>query len=342
MARLASEEKAGYYPTPPAVVDLIAARMDARVPTDADSPVCRMIDPCCGEGDALSRLAQRFRNGTGRDTQTIGVELHEGRARAARGRLDAVWQGDTFAVETGERFDLLYLNPPYALRDLELKFLHKCTQFLADDGLLIYIVPRRTIERSARFLASNFHDFTIWEFPEGERESFGQVTLAATKNMGFAALSPGAEAELGEFARTGFGDPRYQFRDDLTDRVSAPCSEGECGRPALRMNARSPEAALMAARTRGIWNDPSLLLSMRPARESDDSRPLAPMTAGHLAQICASGLLNNLPLGDAIISGAAYKTKTQTEDENKVVITESVKLSVAALDLRTWETYDIT
>ncbi|MCC6957679.1 MAG: hypothetical protein IT316_12855 [Anaerolineales bacterium] len=50
MARLEAQSKLLYYPTPPRVVELIASwfKADARA---------RLVDPCCGKGEALAWLA---------------------------------------------------------------------------------------------------------------------------------------------------------------------------------------------------------------------------------------------------------------------------------------------
>ncbi|MBM9514258.1 DUF6094 domain-containing protein [Desulfogranum marinum] len=51
MARLASQAKAGFYPTPDTVCDLLIQKIEF-----ADGARC--CDPCCGEGKTLSRLTQ--------------------------------------------------------------------------------------------------------------------------------------------------------------------------------------------------------------------------------------------------------------------------------------------
>jgi len=101
MARLASQAKAGFYPTPDSVCELIKSKLSFE--KDA-----RALDPCCGKGRSLSRLASPH-------TITYGVELDHQRATEAKTRLfKAVW-GDalTEARISSQAFGLLYLNPPY-------------------------------------------------------------------------------------------------------------------------------------------------------------------------------------------------------------------------------------
>ena len=53
MARLASTEKAGFYPTPARVVDMIASMVHPGIGAV-------ILDPCCGEGDALAALGKAW------------------------------------------------------------------------------------------------------------------------------------------------------------------------------------------------------------------------------------------------------------------------------------------
>ena len=48
----------------------------------------RILDPCCGAGEALAQLAERLRHDSGVSIQTHGVELHTERAEQAAERLD--------------------------------------------------------------------------------------------------------------------------------------------------------------------------------------------------------------------------------------------------------------
>ena len=71
MSRLANSEKAGNIPLAPSVTDLILSHISA--PHGS-----RFLDPCAGEGAALVTFAGRL------GLDPFGVELHEGRAQAAR------------------------------------------------------------------------------------------------------------------------------------------------------------------------------------------------------------------------------------------------------------------
>jgi type I restriction-modification system DNA methylase subunit len=66
--RLAGQEKMGYYPTPASLLDAIASYLSA----DSAGP-CRVLDPCCGEGEALAHIAAELPRWT-RECEFIDVE----------------------------------------------------------------------------------------------------------------------------------------------------------------------------------------------------------------------------------------------------------------------------
>ena len=57
--RLAAQAKGGFYPTPPRVVDLIAELVHTPSGSyNRGRETLRILDPCCGAGEALAQLAQ--------------------------------------------------------------------------------------------------------------------------------------------------------------------------------------------------------------------------------------------------------------------------------------------
>ncbi len=113
--RLAAQAKGGYYPTPERVVDLIAELI--HTPTGyyhRGRETIRILDPCCGAGDALERLAERLDRPNALSIETYGVELHRDRAEEAERRLHRTLASDLFATSIANgAFGLLLLNPPY-------------------------------------------------------------------------------------------------------------------------------------------------------------------------------------------------------------------------------------
>ncbi len=127
----------GFYPTPPRVVGLAAELVvvgGGRYRNNRQT--LRVLDPCCGAGEALEQLAQRLTQRWAVPVETCGVELHKDRAGEAADRLDRALAADLFQTSIANgAFDLLLLNSPYD-HDLEDKrvehsFLTHCTRYLA-------------------------------------------------------------------------------------------------------------------------------------------------------------------------------------------------------------------
>jgi len=110
----------GYYPTP---VDVVARVKEMlHMPEGA-----RLLDPCCGEGEALALLA----DGTG--ASTYGVELDKDRI--------------------GER------------ERVEVQFLKKYWDCLQPKGVLVYIIPATSARYAAPFLCTRCTDLAVMRFP---------------------------------------------------------------------------------------------------------------------------------------------------------------------------------
>ena len=75
MSRPEAVAKAGYYPTPPSVVERVAALIRPTHPTNRQA--VRLLDPCCGTGAALRQLA----NAVG--GETYGMEIARDRWQEA-------------------------------------------------------------------------------------------------------------------------------------------------------------------------------------------------------------------------------------------------------------------
>ena len=144
MSRLANMEVAGFYACPPAVTNLILTHIAA--PHGG-----RILDPCAGEGAALVAFAETLR------LAPFGVELHEGRAEAARTTVNQLVNDRTAESETTVMpttrilhdsylnlvtsrggYNLLYVNPPYDHDDedgrLEYQWLVRTRPWLQPGG----------------------------------------------------------------------------------------------------------------------------------------------------------------------------------------------------------------
>src|SRR5579859_7511191 len=216
MSRLEAKAKLLHYRTPEVIVEAIARYL--ALPTFA---TVRLLYPCAGTGTALALLAQRLKERFATEQpdsahacaltlETYGIEPELLRAREAIRRLDRCLQASFFSttLSNGESSDGgwqgLFLNPPYDTdaeitekgrkTRLEVNFLHRATDKLCPEGVLIWIVPQASLKPAAKFLASYYEDLTCLRFPDilwqpdpekAEQvslyEQFHQVVLFAQK-----------------------------------------------------------------------------------------------------------------------------------------------------------------
>ena len=191
--RLAGLIKGGYYPTPPRCVDLVSNLITVHEPPNlqgqpqtAGQETIRVLDPCCGPGDACERLAARLSQKTGAEIRTFGVELERERAQQAREQMDFTLSSDLFQTRIANNaFHLLYLNPPYDQdqeeRRVEHSFLVHCTKYLTEGGLLLLVVPRHRLAVSAMYLAAHYENLECRRFPDPEYDQFDQVFLLGNR-----------------------------------------------------------------------------------------------------------------------------------------------------------------
>jgi hypothetical protein len=176
--RIHGRIKMGHYPTPPRVVELI--RNYLAFPVSQFS----VLDPCCGEGDALAGLT------AGTPAITYGVELDQQRAEESEERLHYVLRCgiEETRIQHGS-CSLLLLNPPYDELTLEEEanakterqeraFLRMTVPYLISGGVLVYIIPQNRLDKAiARLLASRFEHIHVLRFPDPDYTDFRQIVV---------------------------------------------------------------------------------------------------------------------------------------------------------------------
>ena len=85
--RLEAQAKAGFYPTPPNVVDIIKTWIGEKKPG-----LRRLLDPCCGTGEPAAGIA------VAAGCDAYGVEINTERAKTAKNLLSKVVAGNLFSV----------------------------------------------------------------------------------------------------------------------------------------------------------------------------------------------------------------------------------------------------
>ena len=342
--RLAAQAKGGYYPTPDRVVDMIADLVGASPGYYYDDrETIRILDPCCGAGDAIDRLAKRVHRANAVPVETYGVELHRERSQEARQRLDRVLATDFFQTSIANgAFSVLYLNPPYDFdgeqKRTEHAFLTYTTRYLSEEGLLVFIVPRQRLAVSARYLSTHYRGIRCWAFPQPEREVFDQVALVGYRKAD-PSPDPYAEAQIREWAH---GEPE-PLRFNRYPEFTCPCMP--TGDILFGTRTVDPLAAAAEARQSGLWANVEITDSLWPARV-DRTRPLMPLRRGHMAMLVAAGFLDNLCLESEekriLVKGRTSKTMEMVEDSpEREVHRERLSTTVVALDLHDGAITDI-
>ena len=341
--RLAAQAKGGFYPTPPRVVDLVSMLLYGARGHHRSGDILRILDPCCGAGDALAQLADLLRERSTVPVETFGVELHRDRAEQAAQVLDRALACDLFATTIANNaFGVLLLNPPYDFdsedKRTEHAFLTHTTRYLADGGLLLFIVPKQRLAVSARYLSSHYRDLRCWAFPNPDREAFDQVALIGRRKSE-PSPDPYAEEQIREWA---WGEPE-EFGPRPYPVYDPPVVPA--GDILFATRTVDPLAAVAEARKSGLWASREVRDSLWPA-DDRRTRPLMPLRRGHLAMLVAAGFLDNLVLEAGgrrvLVKGRTGKELVLVEEtESAEVYRERLRTTVVALDLDCGEIMDI-
>ena len=324
MTRLANMEKAGYFPLPPTITECIQRIMTA--PHGG-----RILDPCAGKGTALITLAEKL------GLAPFGVELHEGRANAAReavNQLMAQHGADTFATRilhdsylnlmtSRGGYNLLYLNPPYEHDDedgrLEYQWLVRTRPWLQQGGVLVWVVPQHLLRlrKATRYILSWYDQVQIFRFPDAEYGRFKQIVL-------FGVHRPKAVTPDGEVVE--------RWAQMALDKMALPPLTAVSGPmyslPSLvvkesqfkfRSHFVDPADALTEAQQQGASTKPVWREHLDPDGSHVPLRPLTPLKIGHMNSVIAAGHLNNQVLLDGderlLIKGRSYKVTRAEEFE---------------------------
>lgn len=179
MARLASVAKAGFYATPKDLLDSIA---DLVVVNNGYYRSVSLCDPCAGEGEAIEHLTYKW------DAHPYACELESTRYEKVKSRIHGVTlHGDAFHLHWTGSADILYLNPPYdtdkEFKRYENKWLHRFTEILTCNGVLLFVIPIHALAACAKTLAENYEDIQVFKFPDPHYDAYKQVVVVGKKRV---------------------------------------------------------------------------------------------------------------------------------------------------------------
>lgn len=339
MARLASQAKMGYYPTPPGIVEHIKQALVLPGPGNY-----RFLDTCCGEGEALAQLTHDLGN---EETilETYGIELDEGRYKASAQKIHKVLWGDALEeISVSSRaFSLLFLNPPYDWDDgqrLEAKFLEAHLRFLALQGWLVFVIPHRALTSVASILTNKFAELSIYAFPDPDYEVFKQLVIVGRRSPG----KDSAEQKQRIIQLGSMPAPDAWEALPKTDEMS-PGSLVLPPSPNIRLIWSSERLDMLKSaavvRKSPAWKD---LEAVTAAKTLNDLRPLAPLRHGHLAMLLAGGMMDGEVEANGrrlIIKGSVRKrVDSQVETTETHVVethTERFEIVIRAIDVEKQE-----
>jgi predicted RNA methylase len=329
--RLEAQAKAGFYPTPSKVVDIIKTWIGEKTPGPR-----RLLDPCCGTGDPAAQIA------TAAGCDAYGVEINTDRAKAAKNLLSKVVAGNLFTVRARPgAFSILYLNPPYDFDAedgrTELSFLKHTLPYLTLRGLLLFVVPQKRITpRIARVLSAYFEDLKVRKFPADEFQAFGQIVIAGFKKARaeidgevLASLTQIQSMDLPEIHRKEFSFTVPAVGRDFF----------------IRSSEFGPDELAEELKESSLWKEPALGLLEEDGQTRPASQPLMPPRKAHLAMLIAAGLINNQILEAngkrLLIKGTSKKVidrfEEKTEKGIKITERERIVTQINAFDLKTGE-----
>ena len=191
----------GYFPTDEKTTEGILSRLGFEIKKNKNKQgLIRILDPCCGEGAALSECSEYMKtyltnhqtNHNNTKIETVGIEIDEDRAYHAKSmtNLDTIVHGNLNECYIAQRqFGLLFLNPPYGdiladkanLSDhsgrqrYETMFYENTNKLLQFGGVLVFIVPNTCLDkRLSKMIASHFDKVSIYKAP---KQRFKQVVI---------------------------------------------------------------------------------------------------------------------------------------------------------------------
>ena len=310
--RLEGKIKMGYYPTPKSISERIKPFLN--FPKEYT-----VLDPCCGEGDALLDIIDR--NG-----KTYGVELDWLRYEKAsiKNITRILHSGYEELKAPYNAFSILFLNPPYDIDEngerKEIIFLKDTIKYLTVGGILIYIIPEYILNKAIKILNYRFDELRIYRFTEKEYQDYKQIIVFGVKKHP-SKLSPVKEEgtcknideipllENPVYNVPSTKEPKY-FNNDEVDMLFI--------KKEIEKSTIYKQIAQKFTQTKQEIKQPPLPLHM-----------------AHIGLLLATGNLNG-EMDGHVVKGVVEKIKTETKEinenkEEEIKIKEEIKVSINIL-----------
>lgn len=317
-----NHRKSGFFPTDVGTMDNILSKL---IPHGHG---INILDPCCGKGEALAQFKKVLPN-----AQTYGIELDAKRYEQAQSVLDYAYYADMYDVKLGRnQFDVLFLNPPYGndmadklgndkTERLEHKFLTQTFPALKADGLLVYIVPAKSIDEARiKWLLTRFKDLTICK---AAVDTYKQVVVMGIKLKQQRAVNA---TMVEEFINKRESLDELPMPSDIDYEV--PYSTSKAKLVVKRLNAVG--VAEVMKRFTGQWSYFDALFTH--SNTAEFRRPLHRLSDWHLALMITSGAVWGTVsngIRTLLVKGMTKKHKdvsqTQQVDDNTHTVTTVIE-----------------
>ena len=308
--RLMAMVKGGYYPAAPEAVTIVGNLIEYRGGV--------VLDPCCGEGEALDTLSAALN--APRD-KVYAIELERDRTETTRTRLEGahVMAPCSFfdARINSSSIAVIWLNPPFDQNvkggRAEVDFLIKATSLLMPGGIVCFVVPAHVVERfwqpACQHLLKYYDQMAVLEFPE-EYRPYDEVVVIGKKRRNSVPVD-----------------------DDLWDQVPnqplATCQlkwqtpETDVAPKLFEKGGMTDEELAEALSESPLWKVTQL------AEVPKTARPPLPLAKGHIALLLASGQLDGTvcPPGEEphVVRGTATKVEAPPVVTQEVLPDDGIK-----------------
>ncbi|MCM3240724.1 SAM-dependent methyltransferase [Heyndrickxia oleronia] len=314
MARLESEAKGGFYPTPSEEMDLILKRLSC-VPGESIT----LLDPCCGKGAALKQWKDDLTS-KGAITTSFGIEIEKSRAEIAEKVIDHVAKcGYEETRMSHDAFSAMYLNPPFMQMNgerMENTFLRDLTgDYLQPGGVLIFNLPQYVLKDCAKILASRFVNIKVYRFTDANYDTYKQVIVyAKRRRKGLRSekerrYQQNIEKELVNFSYLGkHAIPSLDVADWETCSYEIPSNE----KPVALFQSMKVEEddILISLQTCDFYKKIEDKIKDLNITLGKQINPAMPLKITHVATAIASGTLPE-EMGDHLLVGVSKRVQEQ-------------------------------
>ena len=314
-----SHIKNGYYPTDEATLERLASYFH---PIKGNTSI---MDPCSGEGFAISELKHVLESKSTFSVQSYGIEYDKDRAYSSKSLMDTCIHGDIQdCVVKHNQFGLMFLNPPYGdlvssgannfnrqhggRQRLEKLFFDQTASSLVFGGILVLIIPDYCLDDA--FVKMISRRFTNIRAFRARDDTYKQVVILGERvKVHENQQLKQSEELLNDYRENGF--PEMTFFSEPFYEVPGVIAQN----PIFCTKVDKEQLDNELKTNSGMWSN---FQSQFMQNDAKARRPLFKMSDWHLALSLAAGLVTGVVVSNdgkrrVLVKGSTVKTKVSTE-----------------------------